>query len=133
MQYLRFATDIFDDDIGPYIGVFQAAYRLKNCGELDDRSAPMLVDLLDWFAQNLHAPLLYQADWRALFWFRSDSHEAIERAWAMTVLLQDNGVAVEQFVSSNPGTICYRDQHQVAAIPDRSTDPATHAMFGLRC
>jgi hypothetical protein len=39
------------------------------------------------------------------------------KLWELVAVLRDQAVPVELVAASDPGTICYADRYQVAAIP----------------
>jgi hypothetical protein len=42
------------------------------------------------------------------------------KLWELVAVLRDQAVPVEMITTSDPGTICYADRYQVAAIPRRA-------------
>lgn len=117
--YIRFQTSQRCSDTGRPAGIFVAAGRVEDRTTLPNATRERLREVLTWFNRNLTVPKLDEADWRCLFWFRSDSQPVISRLWELAYLLEDEGVFVSKVRTRQPGMIVYRDEHQVAAKPQR--------------
>lgn len=118
-SYIRFQTSQRCLDTGRPAGIFVTAGRVEDHTTLPDATRDRLREVLIWFNRNLTVPKLDEADWRCLFWFRSNSQPVISRLWELAHLLEDEGVFVTKVRTNQPGTIVYRDEHQVAAKPRR--------------
>jgi hypothetical protein len=114
--YLRFAVGHIHEDSHQQLGVFQAAYQLRNGGGCGSDAGAMLNPLLRWFGENLHAP---EVTCRAIFWFKSDAAPCIGRIWEMIHVLTSHDHGVWMMRSDAPGRIVYEDDFQVAAVPYR--------------
>ena len=55
-MYLRFVIPANDRDSGCRMGIFQAAFDLRNYGDLRPYEEDRLAEALDWFNRNLRAP-----------------------------------------------------------------------------
>src|SRR6476620_2873003 len=88
--YLRFAVGRIDHVSREQLGVFQAAYELRDdCGCASD-AARMLQPLFEWFDENLHAPSVSEA---SVFWFKSVASRGIVRICEIVhVLTADDAV-----------------------------------------
>ena len=117
--YIRFQTQLRCSDTGRPAGIFVAAGRVEDRTTLPESTRERLREVLAWFNSNLTVPKLDEADWRCLFWFRSDSQPVVSRFWELAYLLEDEGVFVSKLRTRQPGMIVYRDEHQVAAKPQR--------------
>jgi hypothetical protein len=117
--YIRFQTQLRCRLTARPAGIFVAAGRVDDQETLHDASRGRLREVLDWFNDNLTVPALDTSDWRCLFWFRSTSQPVIRRLWKLAYLLEDEGVFVTKVRTTEPGTIVYGDEHQVAAKPRR--------------
>ena len=117
--YIRFQSSQRCCNTGRPAGIFVAAGRVEDRASLPETTRERLRDVLSWFNRNLTVPKLDDADWRCLFWFRSGSQPVISRLWELVHLLEDEGVFVTKLRTRQPGTIVYRDEHQVAAKPLR--------------
>ena len=114
--YLRFAVGRIDDASREQLGVFQAAYELRDaCGRRSDVGR-MLRPLLRWFCENLHGPDVTPA---AIFWFKSDAAPCVSRIWEIVHVLEAHDAVVWMMRSDAPGQIVYEDDFQVAAVPHR--------------
>ena len=50
----------------------------------------------------------------------------LRKLWELVAILRDQAVPVEMITSSDPGTICYSDRYQVAAIPRKAGRRRNH-------
>ena len=117
--YLRFQTQLRCCDTGRPAGIFHAAGSIEDKTNLPDVTRDQLRDVLIWFNKNLTVPTLNDSDRRSLFWFRSEAQPIISRLWELVYLLEEEGVFVTKVRTRQPGMIVYRDEHQVAARPQR--------------
>lgn len=119
--YIRFQTQLRCGNTGRPAGVFMAAGRVEDRKRVPTETRERIREVLVWFNRNVTVPALEDSDWRSLFWFRSSSQAVIGRLWELAYLLEDEGVFVTKVRTSQPGMIVYRDEHQVAAVPQRKT------------
>ena len=120
-RFIRIATlDIHSESREPE-GIFHASYRLRQRVTLARRYRETLLELRDWFNENLIAPKLRFPD--AIFWFRSDARDCIGRIWRVVDVLRQNDVIVTMMHTSRPGYIVYEDELQVAAVPWKDARP----------
>ncbi len=56
---------------------------------------------------------------RPIFWFRADAEECLARIWNMIAIFNEEGLYVEHRTTLRPGHIVFRDEYQIAAIPDK--------------
>jgi hypothetical protein len=121
--FLRFAVHARDEDTGVGLGVFQAAYDLRNKGGFAPHEADWFAEVLGWFNDHLDAPprlwfwSLERS--RAVFWYRASAVSHVRRTWRLVVMLAHHGVASRLVKTHKPGRIVWEDDHQVAAIPWR--------------
>jgi hypothetical protein len=116
-MFLRFTTTVIDKSSKKREGVFVAAYRLLDSGDLDADEWKHLRELLDWFNEHLsHPPKSFTAG-RAIFWFKSSATDCVGRVWELVYILQLHGWNVVVQKCSRLGNICYQDQMQVVAYP----------------
>jgi hypothetical protein len=114
-HFIRLATREIHFRSREPLGIFHAEYRLRQEITLAHRHREVLLELRDWFNQNLIAPKLDSPN--AIFWFRSDAHRCIRRIWRVVDVLRQNHIVVTMMHTSRPGAIIYRDELQVAAVP----------------
>jgi hypothetical protein len=50
----------------------------------------------------------------------------LRKLWDLVTVLRDQAVSVELITAWDPGTICYADKYQVAAIPRRARRKLNH-------
>jgi hypothetical protein len=116
---VRFRSRLLDPDSTVEEGIFMAAYRLRDQGDIEPVQREQLIDLLSWFEQHLPAPQALEKEWNktAICWFRSESRECISRVWSLVHLLEENGVVIDKITSEHPGWVVYEDKWQVVAHP----------------
>ncbi|MDA7977390.1 MAG: hypothetical protein MPJ50_01315 [Pirellulales bacterium] len=119
--YVRFQSRRRYSSTGRPGGVFVAAAQVEDSHQVSDATRQRLRETLDWFNQNLKAPSLEDRDWRTIFWFREDAQPLISQMWQLVSLLEEEGVPVRKLWTRQPGQIVYRDQLQIAAIPQRQS------------
>ncbi len=118
-RYIRFQTSIRSARCNFPLGVFHACWRLTCMQRIESYALPELDEALAWFNKNLRVPALDGEHHRALFWFRSDAREYIQRIWDIVAVLREADALVEVRRTDEPGKIVYADKHQVAAIRRR--------------
>jgi len=116
-MYLRFTTTVIDEDSHRPRGLFTEAYALLDSGELNREERLDLRSLLDWFNANLaHPPKKFVAG-RAIFWFRSEAQECVDKIWELANLLRIHDRHITVHKCRSLGNIVYSDSLQVAAFP----------------
>ena len=114
--YLRFAVGRIHERSRQQLGVFQAAYELRDAAGRGSDAGRMLRPLFEWFGENLRAPDVISP---AIFWFKSDASDCISRIWELVHVLKSHDHLVWMMRNERPGRIVYEDAFQVAAIPFR--------------
>jgi hypothetical protein len=114
-MYLRFTTLKIDEDSKRPQGIFIAAYRLLESGDLSAAEWKHLREILDWYKANLPLPPKSFEASRAIFWFRSGATENIGRMWELVAILRDHDIAISVHKCRRLANISYRDDLQVAA------------------
>lgn len=102
------------------VGLFTAAYQLRDDVDLTSYDYQRLEELLAWFRTELAVPPRHVIPAGAVFWYREVGRFS-QRMWELAQLLEEYGYTVELVTASFVGRILYQDEHQVAAIP-----PARH-------
>jgi hypothetical protein len=121
-MYLRFTTTAIDEDSHKPRGLFTEAYRLLDSANLSSDEWMILREILNWFNENLpHPPKKFKAS-RAIFWFRTDANDCIEKIWEMVALLREHGHHVIVHKCRRLANVCYSDRLQVAAFPSDLDD-----------
>jgi hypothetical protein len=123
--YVRFVTGDVNSESQREAGVFQAAYRLRDAGTLDDYDAAHLTEHLNWFNSHLEKPNrftaakppYYRKKNRAISWFKETATEHITRMWEIIRLLESHGLSVRMIKTDRPGYVTYEDEHQIVAEP----------------
>jgi hypothetical protein len=122
-MYIRFITGEIHGDTSHELGVFQAAYGLRQNGRLHEYEETRLTELLDWFDANLPKPTrltaskppYYRKQNRAISWFRDSATEHISRMRDIIFILRQHGIHSEMIQTQRPGYIVYEDSYQVVA------------------
>ena len=117
--YLRFETAWRCPRSRRPLGVFYAAGELEDCDDLCPTVAERLKRSLDWFSENLIVPQRRLVMRRSVFWFRGSATDVIERIWELVAILDEEAAFVETRSTRRPGAITYKDEQQIAAIPNR--------------
>jgi hypothetical protein len=121
-MYLRFTTTAIDEDSHKSRGLFTEAYALLDNNNLNSDEWKTLRGLLDWFNANLpHPPKKFNKG-RAIFWFRSDASECIDKIWEMVNLLRLHDRHIIVHKCRHLRNIAYSDKLQVAAYPSELDD-----------
>jgi hypothetical protein len=115
--FLRFTTTLIHKDSQEPEGVFAAASRLLNSGELDSAERERLSEILIWFNKHLPRPPKTFGKTRAIFWFRSTASDCTSLIWDLVHMLRAHGYHISVHRCARLANICYRDELQVAAYP----------------
>jgi hypothetical protein len=126
-MYIRFVSLEVHPDSGSSRGLFSAAWKLRDEGDLDELEEAWYEDVVGWFNVNLTAPEenRLSARWseldRVTFWFRDSATVYIQRMRAMQQMLTWHGVPSRVLRANRPGRIVYDDSQQVAVLPFRDS------------
>ena len=101
------------------VGVFSAAFHLRDEVGLFAHDRKRLNDLLTWFRKELPIPPDDAIPDQAIFWYRNVAPFTM-RMWELVQLLKDYDFTAEQITRRQLGRIFYQDKYQVAALPPRS-------------
>jgi len=132
-KYIRFVSPYPCRWIpGAQRGFFYPAYCLRDGmrprgGEVaPDWLRGAIGDEIAWFCDYLDAPDRFGVVTRkspraygGICWFRDDAHTFVSHAHALAALITEAGVPIERVEAARPGTIVFRDNHQIVAIPPR--------------
>jgi len=124
-MFLRFITAEVHEESHQELGVFQAAYRLRNRNLLSNTEKEILREIHNWFDKNLKKPTrlttakppYYRKRQNGISWFKSSAREHIRKIQEMVALLKRHDVPVTMIKASRPGYIVYEDDFQVVAVP----------------
>jgi len=126
-MYLRFVPET-DDPNSEYVwSFFGALGHLMETGTLSDYERQRLSELDEWFNVNLKEPTRlarsprYDAEKKAICWFKADAHECINNLREVATILDGHDLPIRMIKSQKPGYIVYEDPYQVAAVPYRGT------------
>ncbi len=126
-MFVRFVVLLRDEDSQRLTGVFQAAYRLRDQGRLDNAEGRRFESLRRWFNEHLPVPVRFsrsrgrQAHRKAICWFKDDAVEHLGKIRELTALLERHGITTRRLWTDRPGYIVYEDDFQIAAVPFRDT------------
>jgi len=118
---VRFIAPLVDPDSRRFEGVFIAAYRLRNEGDMPSYQREELRSQLQWFSEHLPVPEPLSHSWNrgAISWFKCESKDCITRVWAMVQILEENGIVIRKITTEEPGHVIYEDDWQIVASPLR--------------
>lgn len=124
-MYVRFVVLELDNDSARGLGVFQAAWNLRDGGSLFPHEEIHLEELRQWFDLHLEKPTrftaskppYYRKKSKAISWFRDSAHEHIARIREIAAILENHGISVRMLRSERVGYVVYEDDHQVVAEP----------------
>lgn len=122
-MFLRFIVDEVDQSSLASAGVFVVAYRLKRERALLETDHRHLLELLNWFDENLATPTRFNRSRRAhrasrgICWFRPSAQEHIRRARELARLIDRQGLWVNMMKTGQPGFVVFEDEHQIVAEP----------------
>ena len=119
-EYLRFQTSMRCQQNGYSLGLFQAAGRLRDDSEVEPQLEVMFDETLDWFNQVLPVPRRFLINGESVFWYQTGSNEFMQRMWDLAGVLILHAIQVKMIRTTDPGMITYRDDYQIAAIPNRN-------------
>ena len=103
------------------MGVFQAAFELRDAGHLEAHEVVWIETELNWLKMHLKSPacLREPGNHRAISWFHPKAKRAVEKTRSIAALLEEHGVRVRMVTTDDPRTIIYEDAWQVVAQPRR--------------
>ncbi|NNE18333.1 MAG: hypothetical protein HKN10_07640 [Myxococcales bacterium] len=125
-MYIRFVVDAIDDDSEVRGGILQAAYALRDEGQMIDHDLQGLDTLLSWFASQLNTPDrfnrtsskgYYRRAPKGISWLKDTAKEHIDKMREVAEILGRHGHRVEMLKESRPGYVVYEDEFQVVAEP----------------
>jgi hypothetical protein len=94
---------------------------LQEDGQIEEYFRETVDETLDWFNSNLTNPRIDEEDRNCVFWFCAKRQQCIARLWELVAILVENQIEVHRICTNDPGIIVYRDEFQVAAIPNQRT------------
>ena len=128
-MYLRFAIAEIDKDSNRRLGIFHAARNLCENHTLMSYEEETLLDIRDWFNENLEKPTrftnskppYYRKQSKAVSWFKDTAVEHLEKIRQMAKILDSYGIRVTVFTAERVGYVVYEDEFQIVAEPFRDT------------
>jgi hypothetical protein len=122
-RWVRFITPLIDADSRVKEGIFVAAYKLRDEGDIPSYQREELRSDLRWFNEHLPLPppLSKHGNERAISWFKAQSKECISRVWSVVRILEESGIAITKITTEDPGYVIYEDDFQVVAWPSGAT------------
>jgi hypothetical protein len=124
-MFLRFVTAEVHQESHEELGVFQAAYRLRDKDMLSEEEKDLLQEIHEWFNKNLEKPTrfttskppYYRKRQNGISWFKDSAREHIGKIREMVALLRRHDVPVRMIRAARPGYVVYEDDVQVVAVP----------------
>ena len=126
-MFLRFVVSDRHAASTQPMGIFQAAYRLRDRGKLDILDEIAHARIVGWFEGHLAIPTRFsrsrraQAHPKAICWFKSEAIEHIRRVRLLATMLERYTGMIRILRTKKPGYVVYEDRHQLAAVPFRDT------------
>ena len=128
MGFLRFVVADLDRDSGRRQGVLQAAFALRDRGELSAEEVEVLSTIEVWLDANLPRPARFSRKRNnfhrtpmALSWFKDSARQHVAKVREVASILEARSISVETVTTDRPGYIVYEDDFQVVAEPFAST------------
>jgi hypothetical protein len=126
-MFVRYVVaDLHEKSTRP-MGVFQAAYRLRDRGVFSIADQAAYFSLTGWFDVWLDVPTRFSRSRRpracpkAICWFKPEAINHIERVRRLAKLLERYGMRTRLLKTGKPRYIVYEDEHQVVAVPFSDT------------
>jgi hypothetical protein len=126
--FLRFVVTDLDPDSGRRQGVLQAAFSLRDRGELSADERATLSAIGVWLDAHLPKPARLSRKRNnshrtpmAISWFKDSARQHVAKVREVAALLEARGIRVETIATDRPGYIVYEDDFQVAAEPFADT------------
>lgn len=122
-MFLRFIVDEVDESSLAPAGVFVVASRLEDYRTLSSTDHHHLLDVLQWFKENLDTPTQFNRSGRprratrGICWFRPSAHEHIRKARELARLIDQQGIWVRMIKTGQPGYVVFEDEFQIVAEP----------------
>ena len=126
-MYLRFESYLQDRDYKYRLGIFQAAFSLRDNECVSDYAREAMREDIEWYKENLPSPDEYYFRLRrfksyealGVCWFKYQATDMIRRAYIMKNRLEDWGYPILVLKSRKPGWIKYQDDYQIVVNPYR--------------
>lgn len=128
-MYVRFVVLRRDEDSLVELGLFQAAFELREAAKLDTAQESRLEEVMSWFRQHLKRPIRLSRSRHlrphnnAISWFRDTAEEHIARMREIEAILLEHGVHTKMITTDRPGYLVYEDDDQATAVPFREGIP----------
>ena len=122
-MYLRFILPGHRARCGTSVGFFQLSYRLRDSERVPSHLRRELAREMRWFASHLDVPDRFYLTFRkgrdrdGYCWFRPGARECIDHARYTAWLMSEAGQPVWEVRTADPGTVLWRDDQQVVALP----------------
>ena len=115
MGFLRFVVPELDRDSGRRKGVLQAAFDLRDRGELAAEEVEVLSAIGAWLDANLPGPTRfsrkrnsYHRTQMALSWLKDSARQHVAKLREVAALLEARGIEVVTITTDRPGYIVLR-------------------------
>jgi len=124
-MYLRFVTSLRDTNDHTPLGVFAAAYRLREQAFVPEYIRAEIRETLIWFDTHLPKPSRFVDSCKphrqdnGICWFKAEARECLRQARYLAQLVAEQDVTVQEIKSSAPGYWIYEDEFQIVVAPFR--------------
>ena len=118
MRFLRFVLAQRDADSGVESGPFEAAYSLRDSGDVKASDREALSEHLGWFEQHLDTPTrfnrttakgFYRRRTRGIAWFKDTATEHVARMHSVAAILERYGRPVSMLSPARVGYVVFED------------------------
>ena len=111
------------------MGVFQAAFRLRERGTLSPHEEELHDLTQQWFDENLKEPNRFTASKppyyrkpnKAISWLKDTAGEHLSHPRDLVGILENHGITVRMLKSDRVGYVVYEDDFQIVAEPFSET------------
>jgi hypothetical protein len=123
-------TTELHDESHKELGIFHAARNLHDRGSLSRAEELLLVEIRDWFNDNLEKPKRFSSAkppycgkrQNGIARFKDSVHQHIAKMREMAFLLEHHDVPVRMMKTARPGYVVYEDGFQIVAVPFADSD-----------
>ncbi len=125
MRYYRYCSDYESPHTRQNYGIFICVWHLIRDQKVTAEEERADWDARQWFEENLPIPPCYREGNpdKAITWFKAQAMEGsiVHELGFYRDLAKKYGVAIDLVISEFPGDIIYEDEHQIAAIPNKTS------------
>jgi hypothetical protein len=118
MNYFRIHANYTNAITGKPAGIFAVLHRLQREGRLTEGEVQLFHSINTWYMENVTIPPFYKDGnpLKAICWFKDipETNHIIEHLKPLIDILNKYGIGNAITRSSDPGTVIYEDDLQIA-------------------